>query len=368
MKDEQKLSFWKKIKISITDFEKYQDLAAERVIKTIGYIALIMLIFNIVVAGIYTYKFSATISNIRGYIEENIAQITFEEAKLTVIPKNKEKITTIKNEESKITVIINTQNSNEKELQKSIDEFNGIENAILILPNKIMLKNGLIKQPYSYSYENISNQYNINKLDKQEVLNLLSIDTIKQVLIYVYIVMFIYMFIMYFSSALIDIIMLSVLGYIVTIIAKIRIRYSAIYNIAAYAITLPVILNLVYFVVNAFTGFTIKYFEVMYTGIASIYIITAILIIKSDVIKRQIELEKIIQEQEKVKLELQQKEEEKKEREERERQKKEDEEKNNQDDNRKKDKNKTKKEEDLDAGSQPSMVERKEQNGKGMVN
>ena len=65
----------------------------------------------------------------------------------------------------------------------------------------------------------------------------------------------------------------------------------------------------------------------MYTAVATIYIITAILMIKSDVIKKQMELRRIIEEQEKVKQELKQKEEEEKEKREEERRRKQREEK-----------------------------------------
>ena len=54
----------------------------------------------------------------------------------------------------------------------------------------------------------------------------------------------------------------------------------------------------------------------MYMGIAYIYIITAILMLKADLIKRQDELSKIIEEQENVKRELERKEEEKRQEEE----------------------------------------------------
>jgi Sec-independent protein translocase protein TatA len=56
-------------------------------------------------------------------------------------------------------------------------------------------------------------------------------------------------------------------------------------------------------IVNLFTGFTIKYFEIAYNAIAYIYIITAMLMIKSDLIKQQIEVGKIVEEQKKVREE-----------------------------------------------------------------
>ena len=66
----------------------------------------------------------------------------------------------------------------------------------------------------------------------------------------------------------------------------------------------PIILNAIYIVVNLFTGFEVKYFQWMYATISYIYIIIAILMIKTDLINRQIELQKIYEEQEKVKKEL----------------------------------------------------------------
>lgn len=317
MNNEEKLTFWKKMKISIFDFEKYQELAAEKIIKTICYIAILILIFALVVAGMMTYKFYVTIANIRDYINNNIENIHFENNELSIITKNNEKVTTIQDEETNIKVILMTQIEDEKQIQKSIDEMNSEENAVLILKDKILIKNEIITKPITYSYKTVAEQYNINKIDKQEALNLLSYDTLKPVLFVMFGIFFVYFFLIaYLPSTLIDILILSIFGYIVSAITKMKLKYSAIYNIAAYSLTLSIILNIIYAIVQGFTGFTIKYFEVMYTTVASIYIVAAILIIRSDVIKKQIELNQIIEEQEKVRQELQKREEEQKEQEE----------------------------------------------------
>ena len=73
-----------------------------------------------------------------------------------------------------------------------------------------------------------------------------------------------------------------------------------------YALTLSIILYLLYIIVNVFTTFNIKYFEIAYNAIAYIYMITAILTIKSDLIKQQIELQMIQNEQKKVREERKQ--------------------------------------------------------------
>ena len=124
--------------------------------------------------------------------------------------------------------------------------------------------------------------------------------------------MLIYLYMIYLASTFVDVIILSFLGYLTTKLTGLRICYSALFNMGIYAITLSVLLNMLYLIIYTFTGFVIEYFQVMYTAISYIYIVTAILLIKSDLIKKQMELMKIQEEQEKIREELRQKEEEEK--------------------------------------------------------
>ena len=108
---------------------------------------------------------------------------------------------------------------------------------------------------------------------------------------------------LYTLSTLTDALILSALGYITTIIARLKMRFPAIFNMAVYSLTLSLILNIIYIAVNIFIDFNITYFQVMYTSVAYIYLVAAIFIIKSEFMKKQAELMKIIEEQEKVKQE-----------------------------------------------------------------
>ena len=119
-------------------------------------------------------------------------------------------------------------------------------------------------------------------------------------------------------------------------------------KIAIHSLTLPILLNALIVLIEAFTNFKIEYFEIMYIGISYIYIITAILMIKDDIIKNQKELTKIIEEQEKVRLELERQKEEEEEKKEEQRREKEKEE------QRKKEKKENKeKDEGKDVGNEP---------------
>lgn len=68
-------NFFKKVWTSIKDFEGYEEFAAEKLWKAIKYILILSLIFTIVIAFAYTYKFYLAVENIKGYIEENVEEI-----------------------------------------------------------------------------------------------------------------------------------------------------------------------------------------------------------------------------------------------------------------------------------------------------
>lgn len=120
-----------------------------------------------------------------------------------------------------------------------------------------------------------------------------------------------YLFCSYFILTFMDIFLVSILGIIVTKITKMKIKYKSILSMSIYAFTLSIILNCIYSVANILTGFTIEYFQIAYNVIAYIYIVTAVLMIKTDFIEQQKELIKIVKEQAKIKRETKQEDEEK---------------------------------------------------------
>ena len=297
--EEQKISFWKRICISVKNVEKYQILAGESIKKSIVYLLKIMTIFSLVVSLALTIRFGNVVTNLINFIEQNIEEINYKDNKLNVVAK--ENLTYYIDEVS-TKIIINTGELTAEQQAEYAESLKYEFNGIMLLKDKVIIKNQMTNIPSAYNYSDIAEQYEIGTL-----------------CFVFFIVMTIYLFIIYFSSVLMDALVLAILGYITCSILKIKLKPSALYNIAIYALTLPIILNAIYMIINIFTGFTVKYFQVMYTAISYIYVISSILIIKSDFIKKQAELTKILSEQEKVKEELAKKEQEKKEEEEKER-------------------------------------------------
>ena len=156
------------------------------------------------------------------------------------------------------------------------------------------------------TYKDISQQYKIGEFNKDNIMSIITGEGSIKLCMSFFAMTTIYLFIVYFSTVLIDAIFLAILAYITSVIVRVRLKPAAAYNIAVYSLSLPVILNLAYIIANILTGFVIEYFQVVYTAIASIYVVATVLIIRSDVIKKQAELNRIMSEQEKEKKEKEQ--------------------------------------------------------------
>ena len=307
MGEEVKISFWKKLKISIFGLEDYKKLVVQKTSKTISYIVILMLIFTFFLTLTITYSFSGTINKVKQYIEQNIEIFNFNNGKISITQKENNIINTDKLFDGKV-IIDTTENLTNEQINKYEEEIKNYYNGVIVLQDKVILKTNMASVLTTISVKDIADQFNLVKFDKEDLVNFLSGNNVYKIYIAFYVVMFVYLFIVYLSTILLDAILYSFVGYITGILSNLRIRFRNIYNIAIYSLTLPIILNLIYIIVNILTGYTIKYFNILYMAITCIYVIAAILIIRSDIIKQQIELSKIMQEQEKVRQELEEKE------------------------------------------------------------
>ena len=193
---------------------------------------------------------------------------------------------------------------------KNINETNDYKNCLLLLKNKIVLKYDGYSQ--EITYENAE----MNNFSKQSIIDKYESKDKKVLYSTVSMIMFFSSFGVYTIVFLIDIITLTIMGLIINIIIRTTFKFKQIFKISVYAMTLPIILYLAYIVANMIWGTTIKYFEIGYNAISYIYLITVLLMMKSDIIKNTQELQKVLDEQKKVREELQREKQEEKEKEE----------------------------------------------------
>ena len=286
----QQISFFKKVWYSITKFEKYPELATNGVGRAIKYLIQLIAIFAIVLVIGITYNFSKVVNKGIEYIENDLPNLSYESGTLIV---DQEEAITIEDKNLGKIIIDTTIDGAEKseEYVTSLDSKDGM----IILRDEVIIESS--KKTKSYSYKDILTtviQESSENYTKEQLIDILRNKGAKTLYGTYFISMYIYTFTIYVASTLLDTFILSILGLVTSLVAKIRMNYKAIFNMSIYAFTLPIILNAVYITINMFIPFTIKYFTVMYTAIAYIYLATAIFIIKSDFIKKMMEINKTV--------------------------------------------------------------------------
>lgn len=301
MKGNKNNSFFKELFASIKDFDKYQDFAVHKVSKEIIYILKLIAIFTFIISLAFTFKMHIEKNKLVKYINENISDVKFENEKLSV--NNDEKVILEDVDLVNMAIFIETRQLNEEEIKIYKEKIDDYSNGILLLNDKMIVKTEINNGYTDFLYSDIVKQYDIESFNKQDLLNVLNGKEVIVFYIMFFGIFYFYMFIIYFITIIIYAIMLALLGRITSMLLRIPMQYKATFNMAIHALTLPIILNIIYIIVNLFTGFDIKYFQVMYSTISYIYMVAAILIIKADFIKRGQELSKIIEEQQKIRKE-----------------------------------------------------------------
>ena len=295
--NELKKGFFKKVWYSIEKIDKYSELSAEGFKSAIKYLAILILSIAIIGALASVCKTAFKVNEIAKYIDEKSPELTYKEEKLTVDSQD-----IIIDENNKFgKIIIDTNTEDEQQINKYINDVTEEENAIIILKNKLILKEEGTSNPINYNYKDLFADMGVTEFNKQDLVNYLSGSGMIKLYMNLLLVLLIYAFTIYFINTLFYIIIISIFGYLATLVLKLKIRFVAVFNMAIYAITLPTILNMIYIVINTLFNYQISYFEVMYILIASIYIMAAIFILKMEFDKKQGEVQKIIEVEKEVK-------------------------------------------------------------------
>lgn len=335
-----KKGFFKKVWYSINKIEKYSELSAEGFGRAIKYLAILIIILAIISSAVTLYRTSSEIKNIAEYINEKSPELTYSNE--TLVVNSEEAI--IDENTSFGKVIIDTNTNEEEKINQYINDIEEDENAIIILKDRLILKEIGLEGTTSYNYKELFGEMGITEFNKEDLVGYLTGSEIMSLYFNLFLILFIYAFVIYIINTLFNIVIISIVGYLATVILKMKIRYVAVFNMAVYAITFPTILNMIYILINSFFRYTINYFDVMYILVASIYMMAAIFILKSEFNKKQGEVQKIVEVEKQVKEEMEEKQKEKNEREDKEKNK----------DTGKKDKNKKNKENgDTTDGEEP---------------
>ena len=333
-KEVKGMGFFKKVKYSIFNIEKYPEMATEGIGNTLSYIAKLVMILAVVLSVWTLYQTYQMINEGTSYLENEFPDFSYSDGTLTV---DSEEAIIIENEQFG-KIIVDTNTDSEETINQYLNQINEYGVGALILKNRVVLKNITMIGEVSYNYQESFNSINLIEFSKQDVVNYVQNGEINSLYFSVFISLFIYSFAMYFINTLWYAIIIGIVGYFTMWMLKMKMRFVAVFNMAVYALTLSTILNIIYLTINMLFNFTIEYFSIMYITVATIYLLAAIFILKTDLMKKQEEVMKIVEAQQIVKKELEEQEkEDKKEKEER---KKEDKKEEKKDEETKKEENK----------------------------
>lgn len=296
--------FFKKLWYSIVNIEKYPEMATEGVGRAISYLFKIVAILAVVLSIWMTYETYEAVRDGVDYLQNEFPSFSYQDGTLSV---ETEEPIVIGAEQSGVgKIVVDTKTDSEEQINQYLNEIGSNESGIVVLKQKVLVKTPGVAGSISYDYQQILGNMQITQFNKQDVINYANSNQIITLYISMFITIFIYSIMMYFITTLWYVVMISIVGYITAWLLKIKMRYVAVFNMSVYAITLSVLLNVIYLIINMFIPFTITYFQVMYVAIATIYLIAAIFIIKSETIKKQAELMKIAEAQAIVKKEIEQ--------------------------------------------------------------
>lgn len=257
MEKTKKIGFFKRFKMAIFELENYIEFINEKVSKSLMFSLKLAVILSLIMAisnAIYVY---AKYNSPDNYLSEVIPEFTYENSELK-IDENETK----SDEKKQIAQIM-------KQVVPSVTN---------ILGNGTYTKADLIH--YVQENQKTIVGFGVTAIFIENILD---------------------MYIMWLMVAILT----SFIGWIALVFLRIKMKYSKLFTLSIYASTLSVILTVIYTMLNAFAGVYIDMFDYLSILIAYIYITAVIYMIRSDLIKQQIELIRIatIQAEEKERLE-----------------------------------------------------------------
>ena len=300
--ENEKIGFFKRIKIAITKLENYDIFLNEKTSIAVKYFFLIVLILSIVVGVSQTYNIMKMVTKGYDYVKNELPDFSYQDD----ILKFENDFVYGYDKEYDAYVIADTSDeiSSEK-MQEYIDTIKS--SGIIFLKDKMIYVVDNNKTEYIYS--EIASQYELKTLDKVELIDKIESVGMIGISATIFCLMFISMYFIQLVSIIMDWLLITIFAFISARICKLKMTLKQCFNISIYGLTLSIILSMLYNVAYYVGGFYTDYFRTVYLLISYIYVVAAILLMKSDVAKQQVEIGKIEETQKQVHKEMEEQEE-----------------------------------------------------------
>lgn len=243
---------------SITNFDSYKDVSKYNLSSTFLYFFILILIYTIIVTIGISYSTRAKISKAQDFVRNEVGELNYSDGKLSI---NNDEYSSFYGD---YIIIDTSENANVE---------NSNAQVILARENFYIKAEGNV---FEFSYKSFFDQ----NIDTDTLIDTLDANKYTGLIIAISLLGG---FIVLSISTLLDILVIALIGFIMSRVSgNNNLKYKNAFNMATHAITLSVILGMIYFLVNTFTGFYVKYFSTMYTLLATIYMATSVLLLNAD--------------------------------------------------------------------------------------
>ncbi|MCL2859227.1 MAG: DUF1189 domain-containing protein [Oscillospiraceae bacterium] len=297
MNDKKSLNFFKSAYYAIVDFEKYVELMYQKGSKAIKYFFIILLLFSLLISIAGVISIVKFVNGNMDYLQNEFPNFSFADNTLKV--ESDGPINLTGNNGMNALLIIDT-NATEEQVKQYSDEAKVDSDAItiIVLSDKVIVSNlsnsdralfnlgGLPTTEDNgntiFKLSDLSAKIGLNSFTKQSVVDYLSSGSMAKIYLELYVFLTIYTFLMYIVGVFGDVIVIAIFAFITSRIYRIKLNFTSCMKISVYALTLPLILKVIYIWINTLTGFVVQYFDYAYITIAYIYVLIGILMIRND--------------------------------------------------------------------------------------
>ena len=275
----EKIGFFKRVKMAIFNLEKYNVFANENFSKSLKYLLLLTTIVTVILAISTTINLSRETGKLINFVKsEEFPDFELSDGKLDA----KSKLNAYDEEYNSRLIIDTSAELSDEKIKEYEEQLKDTAFSAILLKDKIIYKfDESQKSGIESTYNNVTSIIEIDNITKEKLVkDFLNNDVLLKLEIVMFIYAFLTILILNILTLIEDILIVGVFGWIAGKISKVPLALSKAISLAIYSLTLSIILSTIYSILLAFTGFEIKYFEIMYMIIAYIYIVAAIMIMK----------------------------------------------------------------------------------------
>lgn len=290
---EQKMNFFKRFYMSIFKLEEFPKLFTEKVSKSVRYFAVLILITVLILNFFNIMQFSKMFEKGFEFIK-TLPNFKYENGTL---PDNL--YASGFDEEYNVFFVMDT--SKDFKEVKEVTDFadkeygnNYLDADVSILSYKTEMFVNYYGTQMLINYNEILTEQNITEFELNELIKDVEEFGLNNINIVYYLYFTVFEFIALFASLLLDAIMLAIFASIASLmICRVDLKFKQGLVMACHAMTLPIVITLIYNLANILTGFYMEYFSYMILLIEYIYVVAVIFMLKSDKQKMEEELAKI---------------------------------------------------------------------------